>query len=156
VFLPLTERQEPARTQWPLLERFQTARRTSFAELRRPDHQERIASVSLATLEVVVDFSVEPPAVPGEGADALLIEAALTLRVWAERGYLYGQSGGDLATNVQHRWWPESHAARYPARGLALLIVIDALAALHGVSIYCDQLDPETDQYVRGRLHRAL
>jgi hypothetical protein len=141
VFLPLSDKKPTLTGQFAALGRCQDSCAWNLREFaiayRAPlPEAPALFQVSLATLHVQVDADVLVP----DGLYGRAIEAALLIRVWSERGYLYGLSGHALATSLQQWWFPLSVRARYPRRGLALLREIDATADLHGVSVYVDRL----------------
>jgi hypothetical protein len=85
-------------------------------------------------------------------------EAALRFTIWQERGVLAGKSGWTVARELQSFYWPYSHSAREPWRGLDLLRAIDLTADEHGVEIWVDA-EPSADapnHHRRMRLHERI
>jgi hypothetical protein len=85
-------------------------------------------------------------------------EAALRLAIWQERGVLQHKSGWQIARELQDFYWPYSHSARQPWRGLDLLRAIDLTSAEHGVEVWIDA-EPSgasPDHFRRMRLRGRL
>jgi len=70
---------------------------------------------------------------------SLVGEAALRVGVWKLDGRLEEATGWDLAKDLQGFYWPRSHGAVRPLRGLDLLRRIDETSSQHGVRIASDR-----------------
>jgi len=62
----------------------------------------------------------------------------LRVGVWKLDGRLEEATGWDLARELQGFYWPRSHGAVRPLRGLDLLRRIDETSSQHGVRIASD------------------
>ncbi|MBF4604712.1 hypothetical protein [Curtobacterium sp. VKM Ac-2884] len=80
----------------------------------------------------------------------VVLDAALRVAVWDDRGVLPYMSGWTIARSLQSLYYPRSWNALVPVRGLDLLVAIDCTSDLHGISV---TLDAEPTD---GRHHRSM
>lgn len=78
------------------------------------------------------------PAVERTPCRGIVLDAALRIAVWAERGQLSYMSGWTVARSLQSLYYPRSWNAKVPTRGLDLLVAVDASEEHHGVSVTLD------------------
>ena len=110
-----------------------------------------LTPVEVATMRVDIDLST-----PVDMATHnIAVEAGLRLRAWEAHQSQAWKSGRQIARELQCYFWPQSHKARHPLRGLELLRHIDATSADHGVTVWVDTLGPD-DRYRKMRLHERL
>lgn len=93
-----------------------------------------LTNTQIGCLRVLVpDSGLQEPA-----RLSLVGEAALRVGVWKLDGRLEQATGWDLARELQGFYWPRSHGAVRPLRGLDLLRRIDETSSQHGVRIASD------------------
>jgi hypothetical protein len=68
-------------------------------------------------------------------ATGLPHEAAVRMAIWNARGELASMDGWDVAARLQDQFFPHSHRASLPWRGMDLLRAVDLTGGEHGVTV---------------------
>lgn len=68
-------------------------------------------------------------------ATGLPHEAAVRMAIWNARGELARMDGWDVATRLQDQFFPHSHRASIPWRGMDLLRAVDLTSSEHGATV---------------------
>ncbi|MBD8583449.1 hypothetical protein IFT90_02620 [Frigoribacterium sp. CFBP 8766] len=68
-------------------------------------------------------------------ATGLPHEAAVRMAIWNARGELASMDGWDVAARLQDQFFPHSHRASLPWRGMDLLRAVDLTSSEHGATV---------------------